>query len=277
MNSLLFVYGTLRKHEKNHHLLAQSACINEQARTKGSLFAAKEGPTVVFNDEDEGYIYGEVYEADELCIHKLDQFFQGYHKQTVFVETDVGIKNALIYFMNKDGFAGFTKISSGDWKEHQMISKSKNPIYYFAYGSCMDNARFQKAGVDHYFQDPVGRAVLKGYTTRFTLKRDDGSRADMLEDGGTTEGVLYRIPYSALSYLYKREGVESLTYRPAFVDVEAGGRHYKDCLTFLVLQKEAEIAPPQHYQIEIERGAELYLSPEFTEKLKRHMNSLPKG
>lgn len=99
----------------------------------------------------------------------------------------------------------------------------------------------------------------------------------MLEDGGTTEGVLYRIPYSALSYLFKREGVESLTYRPAFVDVEAGGRHYKDCLTFLVLQKEAEIAPPQHYQIEIERGAELYLSPEFTEKLKRHMNSLPKG
>lgn len=61
---------------KNHHLLAQSACINEQARTKGSLFAAKEGPTVVFNDEDEGYIYGEVYEADELCIHKLDQFFK---------------------------------------------------------------------------------------------------------------------------------------------------------------------------------------------------------
>lgn len=168
MNSLLFVYGTLRKHEKNHHLLAQSACINEQARTKGSLFAAKEGPTAVLNGE--GYIYGEVYEADELCIHKLDQFFQGYHKQTVFVETDVGIKNALIYFMNKDGFAGFTKISSGDWKEHQMISKSKNPIYYFAYGSCMDNARFQKAGVDHYFQDTVGRAVLKGYTTRFTLK-----------------------------------------------------------------------------------------------------------
>lgn len=140
MNSLLFVYGTLRKHEINHHLLAQSACINEQARTKGSMFAAKEGPIAALNGE--GYIYGEVYEADELCIHKLDQFFQGYHKQMVFVETDVGIKNALIYFMNKDECAGFTKISIGDWKEHQMICKSKNPVYYFAYGSCMDHARW---------------------------------------------------------------------------------------------------------------------------------------
>lgn len=275
MNSLLFVYGTLRKHEKNHHLLSQSPRINEQARTRGCLFAAKEGPAAVL--EDESYICGELYEADSLCIHKLDQFFQGYHKQTVLVETDAGIKKALIYFRNKSECSGFQKISSGDWKEHQMISKSQHPVYYFAYGSCMDNARFQKAGVDHFFQDPVGRAVLKGYTTRFTLKREDGSRADMMEDGGTTEGVLYRIPFSALSYLYKREGVESLTYRPAFVDVEAGGRRYTDCLTFLVLQKEAEIAPPQHYQIEIERGAEMYLSPGFAEKLKRHMNSLPKG
>ncbi|MGF7533374.1 gamma-glutamylcyclotransferase [Bacillus mexicanus] len=276
MNSLLFVYGTLRKHDISHHLLVQSECINEQARTKGSLFAVKGEPAAVL-EEDEGYIYGEVYEADELCIHKLDQFYQGYDKQTVLIETDTGIKKALVYFMNIEECGDCPKISSGDWKEHQIISKSQHPIYYLAYGSCMDNARFLKAGVDHYFQDPVGRAVLNGYTTRFTLKREDGSRADMIEDGGTTEGVLYRIPFSALSYLYKREGVESLTYRPAFVDVEAGGRRYPDCLTFLVLQKSAEIAPPQHYQIEIERGAEMYLSKGFAEKLKRHMNSLPKG
>ncbi|MCI4135566.1 gamma-glutamylcyclotransferase [Bacillus vallismortis] len=275
MHMLLFVYGTLRKHEKNHHLLAQSVCINEQARTKGCLFDSNEGPAAAFDDE--GYICGELYEADEWCIHKLDQFYQGSEKHTVLVETDDGIRKALVYDMDKTKYDGFSKISSGDWKEHQMISKSQNPVYYFAYGSCMDNARFQKAGVEHYFQDPVGRAVLKGYTTRFTLKREDGSRADMMEDGGTTEGVLYRIPFSALTYLYKREGVASLAYRPAFVDVEAGGERYTDCLTFLVLQKEPETAPPQHYQVEIERGAEMYLSSEFAEKLKRHMNSLPKG
>lgn len=155
MNSLLFAYGTLRKHEKNHHLLAQSACINEQARTKGSMFAAKEGPTAVLNGE--GYIYGEVYEADELCIHKLDQFFQGYHKQMVFIETDVGIKNALIYFMNKDECDGFTKISIGDWKEHQMISKSKNPVYYFAYGSCP----LSKGGSQSLFSRSSGKSCFK--------------------------------------------------------------------------------------------------------------------
>ncbi len=44
MNSLLFAYGTLRKHEKNHHLLAQSACINEQARTKEVCLLPKRGP-----------------------------------------------------------------------------------------------------------------------------------------------------------------------------------------------------------------------------------------
>ncbi|MCC8352199.1 gamma-glutamylcyclotransferase [Bacillus halotolerans] len=276
MNSLLFVYGTLRKHEKNHHLLSQSACISEQARTKGSLFnTAAEEPAAVFGAD--GYICGEIYEADESFIHKLDLFYQGYHKTSVHVETDAGIKEAVVYYMKKYDCADFVNIGSGDWKEHQMISKSKDPVYYFAYGSCMDNARFQKAGVDHYFQDPVGGAVLKGYTTRFTLKRPDGSRADITEDGGTTEGVLYRLPFSAVAYLYKREGVESHTYRPAFVDVEAGGKLYTDCLTFLVLRKEAETAPPQHYQIEIERGAELYLTKGFTERLKQHMNSLPKG
>ncbi len=75
-----------------------------------------------------------------------------------------------------------------------------------------------------------------------------------MEDGGTTEGVLYRIPFSALSYLYKREGVESLTYRPAFVDVEAGGRRYTDCLTFLVLQKKRKL--PRLSTIRLKLNAE---------------------
>lgn len=37
---------------------------------KGCLFVVKEGFVVVF--EDEGYICGEIYEVDELCIYKFD-------------------------------------------------------------------------------------------------------------------------------------------------------------------------------------------------------------
>ncbi|WP_235600213.1 gamma-glutamylcyclotransferase, partial [Bacillus amyloliquefaciens] len=116
----------------------------------------------------------------------------------------------------------------------------------------------------------------EGYSTRFTLRRPDGSRADLVEDGGRTEGVLYKLPFEAATYLYKREGVDNHTYRPAFIEVCAGGRVYRGVLTFLVLDKAEEIAPPGHYQEEIERGADLYLSPAFSEKLKRYMNSLPK-
>ncbi|MGV2516539.1 UNVERIFIED_CONTAM: gamma-glutamylcyclotransferase, partial [Bacillus subtilis] len=76
---------------------------------------------------------------------------------------------------------------------------------------------------------------------------------------------------------YKREGVEYLTYRPLFVDIEAGARRYTDCVTFLDLRKEAETTRPTHYQSENERGTEMDLSPVFAEKLNRHMNSLPQG
>lgn len=274
MNSLLFVYGTLRKHETCHGVLSQSACVNQQARIKGKMYDTGQGrPAAAFSEHT--YICGEVYKADESVIHKLDFLKEGYHKRRVTVETDTGKKTAYAYFIKEEACASYTEIKSGDWKEYQMISRKQKPVYYFAYGSCMDNARFKTARVDHYFNHPVGGAGLPGYSTRFTLRREDGSRADLVEDGGSAEGVLYCLPFEAVSYLYKREGVDSRTYRPAFVDVEADGHLYTDCLTFLVLDKKAEIAPPEHYSREIERGAQQYLSADYAEKLKRHIESLP--
>ena len=64
-----------------------------------------------------------------------------------------------------------------------MKREDDSPVYYFAYGSCMDNARFKQAG-STTFAEPVGGAVVEGYSTRFTLRRPDGSRADLVEDGG---------------------------------------------------------------------------------------------
>lgn len=126
------------------------------------------------------------------------------------------------------------------------------------------------------FAEPVGGAVVEGYSTRFTLRRPDGSRADLVEDGDGLKACCTSSRLKRQLTCTKREGVDNHTYRPAFIEVCAGGRVYRGCLTFLVLDKAEEIAPPGHYQEEIERGADLYLSPAFSEKLKRYMNSLPK-
>lgn len=276
MTVLLFVYGLLRKREKNHHLLKGARCVCEQAAINGVLYETDKGQPAASLAETT-FVYGELYETDHQMIRKLDAHYPDFERRETAVHTDLGNKTAFAYVMKPEKCVSFDRIKSGDWKEYRFMKREDDsPVYYFAYGSCMDNARFKQAGVDHFFAEPVGGGVVEGYSTRFTLKRPDGSRADLVEDGGRTEGVLYKLPFEAATYLYKREGVDSHTYRPAFIEVCVNGRVYTGCLTFLVLEKAEEIAPPGHYQEEIERGADLYLSPGFSEKLKRYMNSLPK-
>ncbi|WP_331713711.1 gamma-glutamylcyclotransferase family protein [Lentibacillus sp. JNUCC-1] len=95
-------------------------------------------------------------------------------------------------------------IKGGDWKVHHLI---KQPSFlYFAYGSCMDDARFKAQQADQFFTDVLGQGVLKGYTLRFTRKQHDGGRADIVEEGGVVEGKVYRVTPEVLPYLYKREG-----------------------------------------------------------------------
>ncbi|MDM5202971.1 gamma-glutamylcyclotransferase [Bacillus velezensis] len=273
---LLFVYGLLRKREENHELLKGAPCVCEQAAINGVLYETDKGQPAASLAET-AFVYGELYETDHQMIRKLDMYYADFDRKEVAVTTDAGNKTAFAYVVKPGQCASFSRIKSGDWKEYRFMKREDDsPVYYFAYGSCMDNARFKQAGVDHFFAEPVGGAVVEGYSTRFTLRRPDGSRADLVEDGGRTKGVLYKLPFEAATYLYKREGVDNHTYRPAFIEVCAGGRVYRGVLTFLVLDKAEEIAPPGHYQEEIERGADLYLSPAFSEKLKRYMNSLPK-
>src|SRR5690606_21306414 len=105
-----------------------------------------------------------------------------------------------------------------DWKVYQFMKQSR--LHYFAYGSCMDNARFKESNVDQHFQKVIGRGNLDGYTLTFTMKAIDGGRADIVEGDGMVEGKVYDIGQEAISYLYRREGVESGYYRPAIITVE---------------------------------------------------------
>lgn len=270
---VIFVYGTLRRNENNHHLLAGATMIAEQAWTMGSLFDTGSGyPAFIQNKENR--VYGELYEIDDKELTDLDilegYFGKGqennlYDRITQKISTDQGEYEAFIYVMEKDE-KDYIKIRCGDWKVYQRLVNEK-VIPYFAYGSCMDDARFIEANVNHYFQNKMGRGLLDGYSLRFTRKVYDGGRADMVEEGGTVEGLVYQIPKEAIPYLYSREGVYSDCYRPAFVQIKMENNILVEALTFIVVNKDEEAAPPAHYLEEIIRGGTGVLSSEYMKNL----------
>ncbi|SID99607.1 Putative gamma-glutamylcyclotransferase ykqA [Mycobacteroides abscessus subsp. abscessus] len=79
---------------------------------------------------------------------------------------------------------------------------------------------------------------------KYLLERPDGGRGDIIEDGGLTEGILYRLPYDAVEYLFIREGFHGGLYRPVFVDIKSEGILHKNVLSFHVYNKRDELAPP---------------------------------
>jgi gamma-glutamylcyclotransferase (GGCT)/AIG2-like uncharacterized protein YtfP len=278
----VFVYGTLRRHERNDYLLKDAELVAEQAWTEGKLFDTGFGyPALQESAAD--VVYGELYLVTEEQLHRLDEL-EGYsvkaldnlyNRKIQLISHDTGKTKAYIYTIAKHNSHMLkTPIKSGDWKEYHL--RKQDPILYFAYGSCMDHARFKLAKVDQYFQKVTGTGILHGYTLRYSVTMPDGGRADIVEEGGVVEGKVYEIPADCVPYLYRREGVGSRLYRPTFVDLCINGSLYNDVLTFTVVNKEAETAPPEHYSEEIIRGGTGFLSEAYLEELKNHIKILCK-
>jgi gamma-glutamylcyclotransferase (GGCT)/AIG2-like uncharacterized protein YtfP len=281
MKNLVFVYGTLRKNEGNHRLLSYAKLIAAQAWTKGKLIDTGFGyPAMGLNSAK--WTYGELYEVDEDTLSRLDQLegFHGnqqsnlYDRITQRVITDQGHHQAYVYVAGALLPDLEKEIKSGDWKVYRLLQQRKD-IAYFAYGSCMDDERFKLAGVDHFFQKVLGKGVLPDYRIGFTRHSHDGGRADIIEAAGhTVEGKVYHIPQAALNYLFRREGVKSECYRPTVIDVTINGVLYTEVLTFTVIDKQEEIAPPMHYEDEIMRGGKDFLSQSYVLQLKIHIETL---
>ncbi|MED3623948.1 gamma-glutamylcyclotransferase [Neobacillus thermocopriae] len=277
----VFVYGTLRRHDKYHDLLKDSVLISEQAWTKGRLYDTEDGYPALM-ESTEGTVYGELYLVTDEQLSRLDRLEEYeenrdnnlYDRKKKLIYHDRGETEAYTYFITKQNeFMLKIAIPSGDWRIYQ-FEKQKGNVLYYAYGSCMDHARFKKANVDHYFQKLIGRGILEGYSLRFTKKLPDGGRADIVENGGIVEGKVYEVPRECLDYLYQREGVEIRLYRPALIDVKMDGQIVKDVLTFIVVDKEPETAPPDHYLEEIIRGGRGILSEMYISRLIEHVRTL---
>jgi gamma-glutamylcyclotransferase (GGCT)/AIG2-like uncharacterized protein YtfP len=273
----VFVYGTLRQHEANHRLLKEARCVSRQCWTNGILFDTGYGyPAMVPSPCQR--VYGELYEVTDEQLKRLDELegYQGvgkdnhYDRITQVVHSDFATSEAYVYVYSPPYRSDSTEIKFGDWKVHRYLEQDE--LLYFAYGSCMDDERFQDAGVKQQFERVIGCGVVQNYSLAYTRKSHDGGRADLIESIEHVEGKVYQITSETLPYLYRREGVTANIYRPAFLDVTIHHKTYRNVLTFLVVDKEDEVAPPPHYAAEILRGAKGFVSDYYYQKLSNDLN-----
>jgi cation transport regulator ChaC len=142
-------------------------------------------------------------------------------------------------------------------------------IYYFAYGSCMDERSF--AGTVGYGNYQIlGRAILSDYRLAFNLYSDyrKGGVADIVPDKGkVVEGILYHLRPEALVPLDEREGVAIGLYRR--MNVMVSWEHKRvEAFTYTVVNKELkDLAPSKEYAQLIYNGVKRFLSDHYKEEL----------
>ncbi|WP_236939233.1 gamma-glutamylcyclotransferase family protein [Evansella clarkii] len=278
----VFVYGTLRTGEKYSHLLKDAERTASQAWINGSLYDTHCGyPALEAHPYD--IAYGELYRVstEELAMLDLLEGYEEGRRENLFfrekavVNTDNGVREAYVYYLDHSrSEMKKEKISSGDWKLHKWLKQQPERLFYFAYGSCMDDERITSDGAAEHFNKDVLFGKLSGYSLCYSISSKDGGRADIREGEGSVEGILYTVRKEAVEYLFRREGVRAGRYRPAFVNVEADGRVIKNVLTFSVIEKKDDMRPPDHYALEILRGAKGRVSEEYYDQLKRQMEML---
>lgn len=270
----VFVYGTLRSHESNHHFLTEATCLARQCWTKGRLHDTGYGYPAMVSHEN-SRVYGELYEVTREQLKQLDLLDNYtdiketnlYERVIQTIYTDNGTVEAYVYLFSPSQVVDLTEIMFGDWKCHQYLKQDEH--HYFAYGSCMDTKRFQQADVGHLFTKVKGCGIARNYTVAYTRHFTDGGRADMIESNHkSVEGKVYEITKEALDYLFIREGVHSNIYRPAFIEIMIDDMLYTNVLTFLVIDKREELAPPEHYATEILRGSKDFVSETYYKKLQ---------
>jgi gamma-glutamylaminecyclotransferase len=104
MTSLLFVYGTLKRGQRSHHLLLGQEFLGE-ARTVPvyRLYDAGLFPVLVDDRANGVAVQGEVWRVDEVVLKRLDEW-EGvpelYSRRPVVLEKDAGPVCA--YFFNGD-------------------------------------------------------------------------------------------------------------------------------------------------------------------------------
>ncbi|MDA8227475.1 MAG: gamma-glutamylcyclotransferase [Desulfitobacterium hafniense] len=144
------------------------------------------------------------------------------------------------------------------------------PVYYFAYGSCMNEDSISKDVANYQV---MGRAVLEDHCltfTRFSSKWQGGVADVVSRPGQRVDGILYRIPQEEMRNLDRREGAPYI-YRRKRVKVQFV-EDLVEAVTYEVVDKApVEYPPAREYADTILKAAEGELSPEYVAGLKERL------
>jgi cation transport regulator ChaC len=147
-------------------------------------------------------------------------------------------------------------------------------MYYFAYGSCMNELDFSR-NVKQFTR--LGRAELHHYKLGFTMYSGsrDGGVADVIDfPDEVVEGILYVVDEQGVKELDKREGHPNF-YERIYVDIQYNGQLIERVVTYQgVNQNLHEYAPSSDYSNIILVGARNELSERYLEKLESHIHYL---
>lgn len=191
---LLFVYGTLRRGQPAHGLLAGAHLVAQIGSSDGwELLDLGRYPAATLG---RGRILGELYQIDQACLARLDDY-EGRDYARITMQTELG--PAWIYRYRKPPSRA-SRVPGGDWSSYVRQS-----LLYFAYGSNMATARLQgRIGSAR----PVMNAWLGNQSLVFAKPGQDGTAKCSFEPrpGQKLHGVLFRIAAGEKTRLDEIEG-----------------------------------------------------------------------
>ncbi|MDQ6598744.1 gamma-glutamylcyclotransferase family protein [Bacillus salipaludis] len=128
----VFVYGTLRKDDRNHKLLKDAVCIASHCFTEGRLFDSHQGYPFLVQSTD-SRVVGELYIVDDAQLSDLDglEDYNGVGKDNLYnrveqvIHTGTGDFLAFVYVLPESkNFKNMKLIESGDWFLYQKNQKT---------------------------------------------------------------------------------------------------------------------------------------------------------
>lgn len=119
MNRNIFVYGTLRKDQSNHHLLAGAEFLS-YGRTPAKYRLVSMGGYPAMLHDGEISVYGEIYSATPEMVKRMDHLegHPDYYRRTPIVLAD-GVEVEAYICQDEGSAGGRPAISSGDWVKYR--------------------------------------------------------------------------------------------------------------------------------------------------------------